>query len=157
MKFLPIIALAPLLMLLSACGQNVSPEHQAAVEAVHDKFMKAKLTGLDEFSADAGDTALDPWTRSRQLEIKAIEAIDVSRCPEPFQDSWEKYVRALKLDDPTVGMNMALAESDPDAYFKSLEARKPLNDATEELTQQFEKYSEKLALEFARLRESQKK
>lgn len=154
MKRFQTIALA-LLLLLTACGQKVSPEHQAAVEAVYDKYMAAKLTSLDEFSEDGGDTKVDPWTRARLIEIQELEAIDVSRCPEPFQVSWEKYVKAMKLDDPKLGLDMSLAERDPDAYFKSLEGKKPLNDATTELIEQFEKYSEKLALEFARLRESQ--
>lgn len=150
-------ALLPILIcaLLVGCSDSPSPDEQAAVESVWDQYIKGMVESLDEFTAEAEGARVDPWTRSHLAKVQFYRDVDVSRCPRPFQTAWADYLTALQAYDPTAALELMKEESaDPFADIaKVAEAERPLKEAEGQLGKAFEKYSPKLALEFAEQRE----
>ena len=138
------------------CNRNVSPEEQAAVEAVWKKYGQAELRSLEEFQTAGRDTesTIDPWTRAHAARLEHMRDIDVARTPKPFRDAWADYIEALEAHRPSVGLN-AMKEGNDKAIEDLLEMNAPLKKAEAELAQQFAKCSPEIALEFARTREQQ--
>lgn len=146
------IAFVVIFLIINAgCDSAPSPQEQAAVESVWDQFMKAQLKSFEEFNTK-GENRIDPWTRSRMVEIQHNRNIDVSRCPKSFRAAWSEYMTALQADNP-VAFKELNKDDGLDYALKLIEAHRPLQEAKTKLSEEFEKYSPKIAYEFAKNRE----